>query len=93
MDYISLFTTQVTDIFRIGLLMGLVYTIERTRSQTGLLVPIIAGLAFVAVMIPSTMPLAGVSLWSAIATGLVANTVIFAVLWTIWSTVKTKLPK
>lgn len=93
MDYSSLFTAQVTDIFRIGLLMGLIYTVERTRSQTGLMIPILAGLIFVAVMIPSTMPVAGVTLWSAIATGLAANTVIFAVLWLIWSIVKAKLPK
>ena len=55
MDYYSLFTSQITDIFRIGLLAGLIYTIERTRSQTGVVIPILAGLVFVAVIIPSTI--------------------------------------
>lgn len=88
MDYYSLFTSQITDIFRIGLLAGLIYTIERTRSQTGVVIPILAGLVFVAVIIPSTMPVAGADMWAAIATGVVANAVIFAVLWVVWSAVR-----
>ena len=34
MDFTSLLISQVTDIFRIGLLVGLVYTAERTRAQS-----------------------------------------------------------
>ena len=88
MDYYSLFTSQITDIFRIGLLAGLIYTIERTRLQTGVVIPILAGLMFVAVIIPSTMPEAGADMWAAIVTGVVANAVIFSVLWGVWSAVR-----
>jgi hypothetical protein len=90
MDYVSLFTTQITDIFRLGLLAGLIYTTERTRAQTGILLPLVAGILFVAVTIPNTMPVAGVDMVSAVATGIVSNAVIVAVLWFAWSTFKSR---
>lgn len=91
MDYGSLFTAQITDIFRIGLLAGLIYTAERTRAQTGILVPLLAGIVFIAFIIPTTMPKPGIDLTAAIAMGLVSNAAILAVLMLVWSTVKSKL--
>jgi hypothetical protein len=88
MDYISLFTSQLTDIFRIGLLAGLVYTAIRNQAQTGLVLPFVAGIVFVAVIIPSTMPKPGVELLHAVLSGLVSNAVIVAVLWLLWSRFK-----
>jgi hypothetical protein len=88
MDYVSLFTSQITDIFRIGLLAGLIYTTERTRAQTAVLLPLVAGIVFVAVMLPTTLSSAGVELAQAVGVGLVSNTLIVAVLWFAWSALK-----
>jgi hypothetical protein len=84
MDLSALLVQQFTDIFRLGLLAGLVYTTDRTRAQTGVLLPLIAGVIFVAVIIPSTMPKPGVSLWQAVGTGIAVNAVIVAVFWFAW---------
>jgi threonine/homoserine efflux transporter RhtA len=84
MEISTLLAQQFTDIFRLGLLVGLIYTTERTRSQTGVLLPLIAGVIFVAVIIPSTMPGPDVPLWTAIATGIVVNAVVVAVFWLAW---------
>lgn len=90
MDHTALLTSQLTDLFRIGLLVGLFYTMERTRPQTGVAIPLLAGIAFVAVIIPSTMPVNGVSFSNAFVSGLVANTIIVAVLWLIFGFLKKK---
>lgn len=74
---LDLFLSQITDIFRIGLMAGLLYTARRTAAQTGTLVPVLAGIVFVAVIIPTTRGQAG---WEAIAVGLVSNLAILAVL-------------
>lgn len=88
MDYTALLTSQLTDLFRVGLLVGLFYTMERTKPQTGIAIPLLAGIAFVAVIIPSTMPVAGVSFSDALVTGLVSNSLIVAVLWLIFGFLK-----
>ncbi len=87
MDISTLMVEQFTDIFRLGLLAGLIYTTERTRQQTGVLLPLIAGVVFVAVIIPSTMPRPDVSLWQAVAAGVAVNAVIVAVLWLAWQAI------
>jgi hypothetical protein len=84
MDIPALLVEQFTDIFRLGLLAGLVYTTERTRQQTGVLLPLVAGIVFVAIIIPTTMPKPGVTLWQAAGVGLAVNAVIVAVLWLAW---------
>jgi hypothetical protein len=90
MDYISLFTSQLTDIFRIGLLAGLIYTTERTRAQTGILLPLVAGIIFVAVILPTTMAMPGVDIASVVGVGLLSNAVLVAVMWLAWSTFKSR---
>jgi hypothetical protein len=84
MEISALLVEQFTDIFRIGLLTGLIYTTERTRAQTGVLLPLIAGIVFVAVIIPTTMPRPGVSLELAVATGLLVNAVFVTAFWLLW---------
>jgi hypothetical protein len=84
MDISALMVQQFTEIFRLGLLVGLIYTTERTRQQTGVLIPLIAGVIFVAVIIPSTMPVSGVSFWQSVTSGLVVNAVIVTVFWFAW---------
>jgi hypothetical protein len=90
MDYISLFTSQITDVFRIGLLAGLIYTTERTRAQTGLVLPLLAGIVFVAVIIPSTTTAPGVDFVSAVGVGIISNAALVAVMWLAWSTYKAR---
>lgn len=91
MDHSALLISQVTDIFRIGLLVGLLFTMERTRPQTGVVIPLLAGIVFVAFIIPATMPKPGIAMWRAVMSGLVANAAILAVLWAAWSVVKKRI--
>jgi len=84
MDIAALLTEQATDIFRLGLLAGLIYTTERTRTQTGVLLPLLAGIVFVAIIIPATMPKPGQDMWVAAATGIAVNAVITALFWFAW---------
>ena len=88
MEHSALLIAQLTDVFRIGLLVGLVYTAERTRTQTGVIIPLLVGVAFIAVIIATTMPVAGVSISQAIISGIIANAIIVGVLWAIWSVMK-----
>jgi hypothetical protein len=87
MDLSALLVQQFTDIFRLGLLAGLVYTTDRTRAQTGVLLPLVAGVIFVAVIIPTTMPNPGVGLWQAAGTGIAVNAVIVTVFWLAWQAI------
>lgn len=76
----QLLYSQLTDPFRIVLLIGLVYTMLRTRPVTGTLVPLASGIAFVAIIIPVTMTAgSGEPMWRQIAAGLVANSVILGI--------------
>ena len=72
----DLVLSQLTDLFRIGLIVGLVYTMHRTAAVTGRVLPLVLGVVFVAVMLPATMSSASVSLTDAILAGLVSNTII-----------------
>jgi hypothetical protein len=90
MDYISLFMSHISDLFRLGLLAGLIYTTERTRAQTGILMPLLAGIIFVAVIIPTTITKTSVDMVSAVSVGLVANALIVVVMWFAWSAFKAR---
>jgi hypothetical protein len=79
---------QITDIFRVGLIVALVVTMLRTRAATGVWLPLVAGLAFVAVIIPATTGgIAGVALATQVGLGLIANLLILvpvgAVVWAV----------
>jgi hypothetical protein len=78
MPLLDLLQTQLTDVFRIGLIIALVVTTLRTQSVTGTILPLLAGVVFVAVIIPMTMP-ATEPAWRVIGTGLVANLILLAV--------------
>jgi hypothetical protein len=73
---IDLVISQLADPFRIGLLIALVVTMQRTAAVTGRVIPLLAGVVFVAVMLPTTMPSATVGLKDAILAGLVSNVII-----------------
>ena len=89
MEISALLVEQFTDIFRLGLLAGLIYTTERTRAADGRAAAADCRHVFVAVIIPTTMPRPGVSLWQAAATGIVVNAVIVAVFWLAWQAFST----
>ncbi|MFN0193544.1 MAG: hypothetical protein ACKVP5_16485 [Aestuariivirga sp.] len=91
MDHSALLIAQLTDVFRIGLLAGLVYTMERTRAQTGVAIPLLAGIVFVSVIIATVMPIAGVPILQAILSGILANAVISSVLWLLWTAIRKRL--
>ena len=76
---IDLVLSQLTDLFRIGLIIALVVTMRRTAAVTGSVFPLVLGVIFVAAMLPLTMPGASASLTGAILAGLVSNTIILAV--------------
>ena len=73
---IDLVLSQLTDLFRIGLMVALVVTMRRTSAVTGRILPLALGVVFVAVMLPSTMPSGSASLVDAILAGLVSNLII-----------------
>ena len=75
----DLVLAQLTDLFRIGLIIALVVTMRRTAAVTGRVFPLVLGVIFVAAMLPLTMPGASATLTSAILAGLVSNTIILAV--------------
>lgn len=73
---------QLTDPFRIVLLAGLVYTMMRTRNQTGTIIPLFAGVVFVAALIPSTLGFTlSESFTQLFGLGLITNTILTAILF------------
>ena len=73
---IDLVLSQLTDLFRIGLMIALVVTMLRTSAVTGRVLPLALGVVFVAVILPTTMPRGSASLIDAILAGLVSNLII-----------------
>lgn len=72
----DLVLSQLTDLFRIGLIIALVVTMHRTAAVTGRFLPLVLGVVFVAVMIPATMPSGSASLTDAVLAGLVSNSIL-----------------
>ena len=71
---------QLTDPFRLGLIVALVVTMLRTELVTGRWLPLALGVAFVAVIIPTTIQSnAAEPLWRLVAVGLVANLLLLVV--------------
>jgi hypothetical protein len=82
----DLILSQLTDPFRIGLLIALFYTMLRTQAATGTIKPLALGAVFVAVIIPITAhstltaPMATV-----IGAGILANIILLAVILGAWT--------
>ncbi len=76
---IDLIETQLMDPLRIGLIVGLVITMYRTRAASGSLLPLGFGVLFVAVILPVSNPKPGITLTDAVLAGLVTNIVILAI--------------
>lgn len=75
----ELIETQLADPFRIGLIIALVITMLRTAAVTGRVLPLVAGVVFVAVILPSTNPPKAASLTDAVLAGLVSNVIILGI--------------
>lgn len=78
---INLIQTQLLDPLRIGLIAGLVITMYRTRAATGMVLPLVMGVAFVAVILPVSNPKPEVALTDAALAGLASNVVILAIVF------------
>lgn len=81
MSLSDLFLSQITDPFRIALLIGLVLTMLRTRAVTGTILPLAAGIAFVAIIIPTSLTQnIGAPILHQVGMGVVTNGLILAVI-------------
>ena len=72
----DLVLSQLTDLFRIGLIIALVVTMLRTSAVTGRALPLALGVVFVAVILPTTMTSGTASRSDAILAGLISNLII-----------------
>ena len=93
MDLLEIFVAQVTDLFRIGLIVALLATQTRTAAVTGRALPLALGVVFVAVMIPLTLPSSGAEKLPAIAVGLASNALILALAMAGWALIGRFRPK
>jgi hypothetical protein len=81
MTLTELLLSQLTDPFRLGMLVFLVLTAARTRSVNGILVPLIAGALFIAVIIPMLLTPAGADTVRQIACGAALNGALLALFY------------
>ena len=81
---LDLVNHQLTDPFRIILLIALFSTMLRTRAATGTYLPLAAGAVFVAVILPLTMAPGGDFLPTVLA-GLISNVTILAIILGVWT--------
>lgn len=89
MPLIEILTAQLTDLFRIGLIIALIITARRNVAATGWVLPLIFGVIFVAVIIPSTLQSqASEPLWRLVSVGLVANAIILAAVLAVYAVIK-----
>lgn len=80
MPLTDIFLAQLTDPFRIGLIIALVLTMVRTRAVTGTALPLALGVGFIALMIPMTTQSGSAEpLWRLAAVGVVVNLIWLAV--------------
>ncbi len=79
MSLTDLLLSQLTDVFRIGLVIALVLTAARNQAVTGTLIPLLAGVLFIAVIIPMTLPsTAAEPVAKVVSVGFVANLILLA---------------
>ena len=84
----DLLISQLTDLFRIGLIIALVFTTTRNQAITGKIVPLIAGVVFVAVIIPATLqPVSSDAFWRLVGVGVLANLIILAIVLAAWAAI------
>jgi hypothetical protein len=72
----DLFLSQLTDPFRIGLIVVMMLTAYRTQGAMGLMTPMALGVVFVAAIIPMTMQPDSPDQIFAIGAGVVSNVIL-----------------
>ncbi len=86
MSLSDLLVAQLSDPFRIGLLIALFVTMLRTRAASGTLIPLAIGAVFVAVLLPLTAQASlAAPLATVIGVGIVANVIWLAIILAIWT--------
>jgi hypothetical protein len=87
--------SQLTDPFRIGLILFLFLTALRTRAAMGLAGPLALGIVFVAILLPLTTGAETLTnneaKLTAMACGIVSNAIIlgcFVSAWAVWTKVR-----
>ena len=81
----TLLQSQLTDVFRIGLIIAMIVTAMRTRPVMGLTIPLLAGVVFVAVIIPATMQVGSdVPMLHRVGVGILANLMIVGICLGVW---------
>ena len=85
MTIAEILSAQLFDPFRIGLLVALLFTARNTAAQMGNLIPILLGLVFVAVLLPTAFGSGAAEKTTAITVGLLSNGIIVAVLLGLWT--------
>ena len=86
MSLSDLLLLQLSDPFRIGLLIALFITMLRTRAASGTVIPLAIGAVFVAVLLPLTAQAGlAVPLATAIGAGIVANVIWLAIILGAWT--------
>lgn len=85
----ELLQAQLGDVFRIGLIIGLIITAARTRAVTGIALPLAAGVVFIAAIIPLTTSTAvAAPFWMQVASGLIANLILLGVGLVLWTLIE-----
>lgn len=79
MTLADVFTQQIMDPFRIGLVIMLVLTAVRTQAATGTVLPLALGVVFIAVLIPMTLSNDDPDKLRSVLVGVATNVVILAV--------------
>ncbi|WP_210526771.1 hypothetical protein [Rubellimicrobium arenae] len=89
----EILSAQLTDPFRLGLLVALVVTMLRTEAVTGRWTPLGFGVLFVAFIIPMTTGREeGLPLWQLVAVGILANLLLLALVMAIRHVVLRMMP-
>ena len=90
----DLLLSQLSDPFRIGLLIALFLTMLRTRAASGTIIPLAIGAVFVAVLLPLTAQAQlAVPMAVAIGVGILANVIWLAVIlggWTLYQRLRAR---
>ena len=85
----ELLQAQLGDLFRIGLIIGLIITAARTKAVTGTALPLAAGVLFIAAIIPlTTASSVAAPFWMQVLSGVIANVILLAIGLGIWKGVE-----
>ena len=85
----ELLQAQLGDVFRIGLIIGLIITAARTKAVTGTALPLAAGVLVIAAIIPlTTASSVAAPFWMQVLSGVIANVILLAIGLGIWKGVE-----